>query len=153
MRFITEFEVAPDVPKEAYQQYVKAWERRLGFHMGNMIVDSFDWNLRGGPIKERHALEIEAFPKDKWVEFKRDLLAFLDLDSLQYKTICDRISELESFGKPAGEQPFSVNPPVEKTGAQYFLDTKEEKVYKQHPDGRVEDLTNDDPAGAAKELH
>jgi hypothetical protein len=43
------------------------------------------------------------FPMDKWIEFKRDLFAFLELDSLQYKTLLDRISELESFGKPAGE--------------------------------------------------
>lgn len=105
MRFITEFELREeDNNNPDWREYFIG--RQMGsrqVEMGQMLADSFGWQNPVNGNALHHRLEIEAFPMKKWIEFKRDLFAFLDLDSLQYKTLLDRITELESFGKPAGE--------------------------------------------------
>ena len=103
MRFITEFELCtPNGPEDrAYARHIIINQKtNRQIEMGEMLADSFGWQnpVNNNPL--HHRLEIEAFRMDKWVEFKSNLFAFLELDSLQYKTLLVRISELESFGKP-----------------------------------------------------
>lgn len=81
MRFITEFELdgtkfdAAEIP---YRQEIGEAE------MGALIAKAFDWDRKGittlaktDPVKEKFTLEIEAFPMDKWIEFKNNLLNYL----------------------------------------------------------------------------
>lgn len=100
MRFITEFQF--DEGSTPTEMTIKFRKEMRDDQLGQMIRASFAYQnpVNGNPL--HHRLEIEAFPMDKWIEFKRDLFAFLDLDSLQYKTLLDRVLDLESFGKPAG---------------------------------------------------
>jgi hypothetical protein len=109
MRFIVEFKLS-DKDKE-----FKDWEKYLierqknsrQLDMGNMLAESFGWQnpVLGDPL--RHRLEIEAFPMDKWVEFKQKVVTLFVNDSYAgdgFSEIKDLIKELESFGKPAGSK-------------------------------------------------
>ena len=104
MRFITEFENDGTKYDDAITDHRKEWRQN---ELGKLIADTFGWTERGvtslrpgDSIKERFSLEIEAFPMDKWVEFKRNVIMIGSSDSLQ---ILDMIMELESFGKPSGD--------------------------------------------------
>lgn len=100
MRFITEFEL--DVPfsnKEADK-----CKSTMGFHIGGLIANAFDWHSAPflsmvGPHRNKWALEIEAFPMDKWVEFKNSLHVELLAHKPDHIRILELIKELESFGK------------------------------------------------------
>lgn len=102
MRFITEFEIA--LP--AIEQRIDAYKSRGNLDLGSIISTSFGWkerpyhDQRGGNDIGRWALEIEAFPVDKWVEFKNRLFAHLGTTGLYDKTFKDLVSELESFRNP-----------------------------------------------------
>lgn len=107
MRFITEFKL-----EEAGEEKVIATFKASGqFSIGNMIAESFEWKMnRFGTrhpepvVGERYTLEIEAFPMDKWVEFKQNLFSkFIDDDYENAEQVLQLIKDLESFGKPAGE--------------------------------------------------
>jgi hypothetical protein len=48
------------------------------------------------PVSERHTLEIEAFPMDKWIEFKKRFMdALPDYDSVSRSRLINAIAELE----------------------------------------------------------
>lgn len=104
MRFITEFEL-----KLPSSNISKAYISNAQFDMGNMIGDLFGW--KEAPFKNmqkekcnRWTLEIEAFPMERWIEFKSRLFSnFIDHDYEHAEEILMIIKELESFGKPAGE--------------------------------------------------
>lgn len=112
MRFITEFEVPETFhgdpayfPKHT-ERFVNNSEESLRYEMGKMLQEMFGWKnpVNGNP--RHHRLEIEAFPMDKWIEFKKRVLNHL-LRSKTTMKLCAEVEqmfkELESFGKPVGE--------------------------------------------------
>lgn len=104
MRFITEFEL--EYPYSLFQ--IENMKHALQNGLGNKIADSFKWKELGattiqGPVKHKASIEIEAFPMEKWKEFKTKLFNMLLQDNVSTKYFDKLIEELESFGKPAGE--------------------------------------------------
>ena len=112
MRFITEFEQ----DNSAWDQNpaIKGYRQlKAEEELGHFISISFGFSERGettlspdAPVVHKHRLEIEAFPMDKWIEFKKRVLNHL-LRSKTTMKLCAEVEqmfkELESFGKPAGE--------------------------------------------------
>lgn len=100
MRFITEFkELHPDFIHRKAQD-VKIYAER---DLGHLIAKIFGW---GNPSASHHRLEIEAFPMDKWVEFKKALFSHMDepaMGEISPVYILQLIKNLESFGKPSGD--------------------------------------------------
>ncbi len=107
MRFITEFELAQNTNSE---RLVNGFKDNGEFEMGRLIASSFKWNESAFRDQLRQvnfnkwSLEIEAFPMDKWIEFKNLLLGELWSTEVCRQDIIDKLQELESFGKPAGEK-------------------------------------------------
>lgn len=107
MRFIIEFEI------ERYQ-FEDAWHKAglqnkkqmLQSDLGDLISESFGWQNPVNGNDCHHRLEIEAFPMDKWIEFKKELFTTVQqgmFPALNEIKILELIKELESFGKPAGD--------------------------------------------------
>lgn len=98
MRFITEFEIMEHEKKEYHIS-----DRKKAYYepkFAKKITDAFGWQ---NPVEgdwRHYKLEIEVFPMDKWVEFKRNVIILGSSEALQ---ILDMIMELESFGKPSGD--------------------------------------------------
>lgn len=103
MRFITEFEL-----KFPYQLSVlETYKVKHQFDIGNQIGEMTDWANEHDDETDRFKLEIEAFPMDKWIEFKQKLFSLLQQGSVHFAPlnevkVLELIKELESFGKPAG---------------------------------------------------
>jgi hypothetical protein len=104
MRFITEFELEAT---QSPEWHIEHSQRR----MGEMLQDCFGlWESnfisRTGASAVKRSLEIEAFPMDKWIGFKKRVLNHL-LRSKTTMKLCAEVEqmfkELESFGKPAGD--------------------------------------------------
>jgi hypothetical protein len=99
MRFITEFELL--TPFEI-KNYKSLREKGTAEWLGLDIARAFGWQQKGettlhGPVSERHSLEIEAFPMDKWIEFRKRLLASLpDYDNTSRIRIENALHDLES---------------------------------------------------------
>lgn len=109
MRFITEFKVPETFhgdpayfPKHT-ERFMRNNEENLRYEMGKMLQESFSWQTPVNGNPQHYRLEIEAFPMDKWVEFKNLLLGELYSTEVCRQDIIDKLQELESFGKPAGE--------------------------------------------------
>lgn len=101
MRFITEFELVPP----AIEARLDAYKSRSEFELGQLIAQSFDWKNRGYVRLNdlaglRYTLEIEAFPFDKWVEFKEKLMDHFTNDATTRMLTSRLLEELESFCKP-----------------------------------------------------
>jgi len=101
MRFITEFE-CDDTTWDATPAIVSYRKERGHLDMGEMIANYFNWKSRGettphGPVKERYSLEIEAFPMDKWLEFKQRLSKECNTPCPHGGHILNMLKELESF--------------------------------------------------------
>lgn len=97
MRFKTEFVITPP----AIEARLCAYKSRSEFEMGQLIAGSFSWELSGqctlaGPASERYTLEIEAFPIDKWIEFKQFLLGNFGYDPGIKQLLHNVIERLES---------------------------------------------------------
>lgn len=80
MRFITEFELLTNFEIENYKSIR---QRGAAKELGEDISTVFGWQVKGettlhGPVAERHTLDIEAFPMDKWIEFKIRLLEHIE---------------------------------------------------------------------------
>lgn len=96
MRFITEFEIM-EYEKDKYHiadTRRSYYERKLS----PMIVTAFGWQnpVNNNPL--HHRLEIEAFPMDKWIEFKKRFAdALPDYDSTSRTRLINALSDLESF--------------------------------------------------------
>lgn len=110
MRFITEFETP--TYKFVAKEYIAACRTRYALDIGNNISDAFGWQqaakttLDGNnSIRQHHKLEIEAFPMDKWLDFKDKLNGLLSIHCTSWATseIYAMIESLESFGKPSGD--------------------------------------------------
>ncbi len=93
MRFITEFEL-----KFPYQLSVlETCKVRYQLDMGNQIGEIFDWEDEFDNDANRYKLEIEAFPMDKWLEFRKILIdALPQYDATAKIRIMNALSELES---------------------------------------------------------
>lgn len=99
MRFITEFESTyGGESQKKYIERIPYWEERGQADLGNLIAKSFGWKQREVLSETRHTLEIEAFPIDKWVEFKRTLFMHLGATGFYEDTFKQLIKELESYG-------------------------------------------------------
>jgi len=122
MRFITEFALSELQIKHARDQSVEYHKSICDRKIGTMISESFEWNNRDisrtiqandnnahSEIKmgETFTLEIEAFPMDKWVEFKQKVFSeMLEMGPMfSGVRMLELIKELESFGKPATSTP------------------------------------------------
>ena len=103
MRFITEFELLTPFEVKNYKSN-RAWS--CAQMLGVDISRAFGWDERGettlhGPVIEINKLEIEAFPMDKWIEFKHKLADSIT-EPFSLMVIAGLLDQLESFGKPAG---------------------------------------------------
>lgn len=102
MRFITEFKVPP----EEYQKsivpnyHISKGKERGNMDMGRMIEQSFGYLTPVNSDWSRYRLEIEAFPMDTWILFKRKLFYELEKPKPDAIKILGMIKELESFGNP-----------------------------------------------------
>jgi hypothetical protein len=83
MRFITEFE-RDGTRFDATPAIVDHRKELRQSEMGAMIARNFGWSTKGftksyigAPAQQRWTLEIEAFPMDKWIEFKQRLLEYV----------------------------------------------------------------------------
>lgn len=110
MRFITEFELREeDNNSPDWREYFIG--RQMGsrqVEMGQMLADSFGWQNPVNGNALHHRLEIEAFPMEKWIEFKHKLFnqlheGIIPSPARNEIKIFKLIKELESFGKPAGD--------------------------------------------------
>lgn len=99
MRFITEFEVPEYFENNKRMPYVPEKRHLCEVKMGNLIAESFGWQNPVNHNLEHHRLEIEAFPMDKWVEFKNSLLSNLNYDIDGIKNMVEAFEILESFSK------------------------------------------------------
>lgn len=107
MRFITEFELdKPNGPEERADndRFVKHYKGNSHLELGSMIGKSFGWQNPVNNNNLHYRLEIEAFPMDKWIEFKSKLFSkFIDDDYEGAEEVIKFVQDIESFGKPAGE--------------------------------------------------
>ncbi len=112
MRFITEFELATPFEIKNYK-FIR--ERGTAEWLGMDIAKAFGWQIKGKPtsqwpVAERHTLEIEAFPMDKWIEFKKLLIAELpEYDAAAKIRIMNALSDLE---KPAKQEHYEQSKPT-----------------------------------------
>jgi hypothetical protein len=109
MRFITEFEIRKeDENHDGWREHLLLHQRYFRqIEMGEMLAQSFEWKNPVNGNQLHHRLEIEAFPMDKWIEFKDRLMSHLtnceehdELPDIYH--VLKMIKELESFGKPTG---------------------------------------------------
>lgn len=94
MRFITEFKLTEQELKGSVNHlyyYKKDCYQRMESMMNPL------WQNPVNGDKDRYKLEIEAFPMDKWIEFKRRLMdALPDYDVTSRTRIMNALVELES---------------------------------------------------------
>lgn len=94
MRFITEFEL-----RFPYQLSVlEVYKIRHLLDIASKMGDALDWKDEHDDDKNKFTLEIEAFPIDKWIEFKKQLTdALPDYDTTSRVRIINALADLESF--------------------------------------------------------
>ena|ERR1700760_1125580 len=103
MRFITEFEreviSIPNID-EFISNFPDVRKMRGEEKLGQMLSNAFGWKenakIVDGKEMNRWSLEIEAFPTDKWIEFKQEILKVYGEKSHAIQELL----KLESFGKP-----------------------------------------------------
>lgn len=104
MRFITEFHIGDS---DWVKPHFLAEKRKsiFGMEMGEQIATTFQWQNPVNNNPTRFKLEIEAFPMDKWVEFKRKLFSHIEFyeGNVSGTHILGLIKELEFNGKPSGD--------------------------------------------------
>jgi hypothetical protein len=104
MRFITEFKLDGNELKyveNAIKAHRESWAKE---GLGDSIVINFGFKESGFMQDEpkplmgiRYSLEIEAFPMDKWIEFKNRLFTECAMPEPNAVYILEMIKELESF--------------------------------------------------------
>lgn len=139
MRFITEFKVPESA--QSNKRYIPDKRYLSELKMGNMLAESFGWENPVNHDLDYHRLEIEAFPMDKWVEFKQKLIENFADDISARSILSILIEQLESFGKPSGDA-MPSNPPIQQTDVKYYYDNLDGRVYRQDSNGQVDDITN-----------
>lgn len=109
MRFITEFE-CDGTAWDMTPAIVSHRKANGQMSMGNKIAELFGWQKNAimsamGPHTINWSLEIEAFPMDKWVEFRKKLISELpEYDAAAKIRIMNALSDLEKPVKPEHEQ-------------------------------------------------
>jgi hypothetical protein len=109
MRFITEFEIREEDNRSFGYRKVVLFNQKANrqIEMGQMLADSFGWQnpVNSNPL--HHRLGIEAFPMDKWIEFKQKLFEYLHVTggNVSGVRVLELIKEIESFGKPVTNTP------------------------------------------------
>lgn len=102
MRFITEFELEYSKPIEVEViRFPDVYKMKREFKMGEDIGKSFGWDKKDSEEKVKYKLEIEAFPVDKWIEFKNKLFTELENSNANGIAILQMIKDLEFYGTPA----------------------------------------------------
>lgn len=120
MRFITEFEIKEEDDKDKGFRRVLLFNKTSNgqIEMGRMLAAQFGWEnpVNGNPL--HHRLEIEAFPMDKWVEFKRSIATLImnNCDELS-EDVIKLLNKLESFGKPSGDAIINLSDQIEYRGS------------------------------------
>lgn len=136
MRFITEFELEYPYTLAAPELCIDRAKRQ----MGDMIESSFERKEKEVTIRgnegRRWSLEIEAFPMDKWMEFRQRVVKECNMPCPHGGEILNMLKELESFGKLVPD-----NPPYKETDNTYYFDTQQNKVLRKDKDGNIEDIT------------
>lgn len=101
MTFKAEFEISGPYTKSGLESHKGYAYCELGALIGN----SFGWHERRptivtNPEAERYKLEIEAFPMDKWIEFKQKLYELFHKNELILSggVLEHMLKELESYG-------------------------------------------------------
>lgn len=98
MRFISEFESTyGGESQKKYIEKIPYWEERGQADMGNMIGKLFGWKQREILSEMRHTLEIEAFPMEKWLEFKQKIFMECGMPEPNGVTILEMIKDLEFY--------------------------------------------------------
>lgn len=105
MRFITEFKVPetfhgdPEYFHKHTERFIYNNKERLAYEVGILLQESFGFQNPVNGDTLHHKLEIEAFPMDKWVEFKQKLHDYLHVTGwVSGAIIFKMIEELESYG-------------------------------------------------------
>lgn len=96
MRFITEFETND----EKYVNGIRKIHKEE--NLGHEIANKLGWKEIGlinteGLAAVKHTLEIEAFPMDKWVEFKQKLFMECGTPCPNGVAILEMIKDLEFY--------------------------------------------------------
>lgn len=95
MRFKTEFELDYQYTLDKPERYKSGMDHE----MGKQIHEAFGWKNKGNAKREKFTLEIEAFQMDKWIEFRKRLLAALpDHDNISRIRIENALHDLEQIG-------------------------------------------------------
>jgi hypothetical protein len=85
------------------ERFIYNNQERLKYDMGQMLQESFGWQNPVYGNNLHHRLEIEAFPMEKWLEFKEKFLVeILHRAEINREKLINALEQLESFGKPAG---------------------------------------------------
>lgn len=124
MKFKIEFKNDGTKFDDAITDHRKEWRQN---ELGKLIADAFGWTESGiTSLKPSDAikfsLEIEAFPMDKWIEFKGKLRAYLDsvnnsgFGTMNIVMIDKLFRELESFGKPSRDAITNLPDQIEYRG-------------------------------------
>jgi hypothetical protein len=109
MRFITEFELEYPFTLSAPKLCIE----RAKYRMGDMIESAFDRKEKEESIRgnegRRWSLEIEAFPMDKWIEFKNRLLSHISFCNDEGRPVNEirvlqMIKDLEFCVKPLTDE-------------------------------------------------
>jgi hypothetical protein len=84
-------------------------KEQCSYEIGKLISREFDYKEIEKPPHlhsedTRYKLEIEAFPMDKWIEFKSQLTSAIGYDFVLMKNVVDIFHNLESFGKPVDKK-------------------------------------------------
>lgn len=104
MRFISEFE---ELHHDFIHRNVADIKVDAERDLGHFLAQRFGWNT---PHPCHHTLEIEAFPADKWVEFKNKLFNHIVFNNGEDKPVDEIkilkwIKELESYGNKETAKP------------------------------------------------
>ena len=108
MKSITDFKVSGDELKYTPNPVIEHRKSCAEDALGREISEAFSFKELG-TIEESglaglyQTLEIEAFPMEKWIEFKEKMFKKLNLTEYDRYTLSEFIIELESFGKPTGD--------------------------------------------------
>lgn len=121
MRFITEFKASGAELKYGSNPVIGHRKCCAEGALGESISQAFPFKELG-TIEESglaglySILEIEAFPMDKWVEFKQNVFEHFCVYPGSTKKMLDFIQELESFGKPSGDAITNLSGQMEYRG-------------------------------------
>jgi hypothetical protein len=103
MRYITEFEISPDMIDKMHNgsDFVKYRKGAQNAVLGKMIADVVGWEERQ---PNRHSLEIQAFSMKDWREFKQEIKQWMNENKMNggntyYLSVMGRMIEaLENKG-------------------------------------------------------